>query len=368
MKLPRIALLVLLLLSCVVHADSAEGFRRALPGYTFAFPRDHGSHPDFKTEWWYFTGNLADAEGRRFGFEYTIFRSALAAPKGGAPTASALAAEQMYLAHFAISDLGGERHGCWEAAGRAGFDLAHASVEGMELRVGEWTMHMAEGERIALHTSVAGAGIDLKLVPAKPLVLHGKDGVHQKAGDAGQASHYYSYTRLDTSGSLRWEGREYQVEGIAWMDHEFGSDQLASDQVGWDWFALQLDSGEELMLYQMRRKDGSYSAQSAGSLIGVQGGAVTLPGESYKISATGSWRSPVSGGVYPMGWKVTIPGQRGELTVTPAFSAQEMTTDRFTGTVYWEGAVTVAGNWKGASASGRGYVELVGYASGIKLP
>ena len=346
----------------------AEGFRRALPGYTFSFPRDHGSHPDFRTEWWYFTGNLSDGEGHRFGFEYTVFRSALAAPKPGAPTGSPLAAEQIYLAHFAISDLGGQRHGCWEAAGRAGFDLAHAAVDGMDLRVGEWTMRMGEGERIALHTSVADAGIDLQLVPAKPLVVHGMDGVHQKAGNAGQASHYYSYTRLDTSGSLRWEGRDYRVEGVAWMDHEFGSDQLASDQVGWDWFALQLDTGEELMLYQMRRKDGSYSDQSAGSLIGVQGGAVTVPGESYKISATGSWRSPVSGATYPMGWRVTIPGQQGELTVSPVFSAQEMTTDRFTGTVYWEGAVTVAGEWKGAAVGGRGYVELVGYANGIKLP
>lgn len=360
-------LLLLLAILLFPAAASAEGFRRALPGYDFSFPRDHGSHPDFRTEWWYFTGNLADGDGRRFGFKLTFFRSALAPPGEGLEGRTPLAANQLFLGHFAISDFESRRHRTWERLGRAGFGQAEAAEDRLHVRLGEWMLEMDDDGRMTLRALAEGGGIDLRLTPAKPFVIHGRDGVHQKAAEEGQASHYISFTRLATEGILHWDGGDYEVTGLSWMDHEFGSDQLGREEIGWDWFALQLETGEDLMVYHLRRRDGTPNPHSLGSLVDPEGRREELGHGTYTIEHTGTWTSPISGGTYPMGWTISLPSHEGELTVTPVFKEQEMDTTRYTGAYYWEGAVAVSGTWRGREVSGRGYVELVGYAGEFDL-
>lgn len=338
---------------------AGQEFRRALPGYEYTFPRDHGSHPEFRTEWWYVTGNVATPDGREFGYELTIFRNGVPGA-GDAAQRSPLVAGQVFLGHFAISDIANKRHQSWERIGREGFAQASASTETLDVRLGDWSLALAPDGAILLRAQQDHGALDLTLRPQRPFVIHGRDGVHQKSEKAGQASHYISFTRLETTGTLTWDGKQHAVRGLSWKDHEFGSDQLGEDETGWDWFALQLESGEDLMVYQIRRKDGTANAFSLGTLVDAQGQKTELPGSAYTIRATGSWKSPHSGAVYPMGWVITVPG-RGELVVTERFADQEMRTTRYTGTVYWEGAVSVTGTWDGKPARGVGYTELVGY-------
>lgn len=373
--MPRNPLILLLIvagsLMLFPRSTSAEdryaGFTRALPGYEFEFPRDHGSHPDFRTEWWYFTGNVSTPEGREFGFKYTIFRNALASPNAEATQRSPLVADQIYLAHFAISDITGKTHESWERIARAGFGQGEASTERLDARVGEWTMHMEDDETIHLNTRVDHAGMSISLKPLKPFVIHGEGGAHQKAGIEGQASHYISYTRLAATGTIIWQDEEYTVEGIGWKDHEFGTNWLTEDQVGWDWFALQLDTGDDLMIYGIRMKDGSFADSSSGSRIDKEGKLEKLPIGDYQIEATGSWTSTASRATYPMGWRIRIDSLDADLDVEVPFPEQEMLTTRYTNTVYWEGAIRVSGTMGGRPVTGKGYVELVGYASAFSL-
>lgn len=348
-------------------AQPPAPYRPALPGYTFSFPRDHGSHPEFRTEWWYYTGNLRTAAVREFGFELTFFRQRFLPPGDPYAAQAPLVADQVYLAHFAISDVQNRRHQCWERVGRGGFDQGSASTTTLAVRMQDWhallisNADSSETMRIAAQAP-GGAALDLTLTPQKPRVIHGKNGVHQKADDPGQASHYISFTRLETSGTLHLAGETFAVTGQSWMDHEFGSDQMGGETVGWDWFALQLDTGDDLMLYQLRRKDGSYNPHSAGTHVPPDGAAIPLPTNAYQIRNRSTWVSPVTGGRYPMGWMILLPAQQAELTIEPKFESQEMLTQRSAGTTYWEGAVRISGTWRGRPVRGAGYVELVGYS------
>ncbi|MEQ8819859.1 MAG: lipocalin-like domain-containing protein [Sumerlaeia bacterium] len=355
-------LLILLGLASFFPATvRSEGFQRALPGFAYEFPRDHGSHPDFQTEWWYFTGNLETESGRPFGYELTIFRTGLIPPGDPRAGASPLVPSNVFLGHFAISDITNEAHENWEAVGREGLGQAHGATDRLDVRVGDLAVRMEPDETILLTAEVEGAALDFRLSPAKPFVIHGENGVHQKASDPGQASHYITYTRLNTEGTLTWRGEDYAVRGLSWFDHEFGSDQLSGEEVGWDWFALQLANGEDLMVYGLRRADGTFNPQSIGTLVGPGGEKTLLPKSAYDIRPTGTWTSPHTGAVYPMGWEIEVPQFDGALRVLPRFEDQEMLTEQSTGTNYWEGAVTVEGTWRGAPATGKGYVELVGY-------
>lgn len=355
----RAALAAILLLSC--SPASAE-FRRALPGYQYSFPRDHGAHPDFRTEWWYFTGNLADETGREFGYELTIFRHALSHPAEPDAPQSSLAASQVLLGHFAISDIEGRRHESWERLSRPGLGTGSFSTETLDVRLGTWRIAMETSGTMTLTAAGEDSAVDFRLAPERSPVIHGRDGVHQKSSEPGQASHYISFTRLETSGALTWRGRRFSVKGLSWMDHEFGSSQLGDEQVGWDWFALQLDSGEDLMLYQLRRRDGTAAPQSSGTLVLPDGTAEEIPATDFVLQPVGTWQSPETGATYPMGWTIAMPSRGAALKVTERFPEQEMRTERSTGTSYWEGAVAVEGTWQGRPARGRGYVELVGYA------
>jgi len=342
-----------------------EGFTRALPGYQFQFPRDHGSHPDSRIEWWYFTGNVQDESGKPFGFKMTIFRSAQAPPS--MPAESPLVADQLYLCHFAISDIANKGHAAWEVIGREGFGQAHASTTTLDVRVKDFSIRMLDDGSIELRAAQKDAGLNLRLVPSKPFVIHGENGVHQKADIAGQASHYITFTRLETKGELTWNGVKHQVSGRSWMDHEFGSDYLSDEQAGWDWFAIQLDNGVDLMLYQLRNKDGSVNTHSIGSIVDAEGKLSPIRGSEFKVRNTSTWTSPENGGVYPMGWEIEIPGKNAKFVVEPAFLEQEMVMRNYTNTAYWEGSVRISGTWNGSPTAGKGYVELVGYAGDFDL-
>ena len=339
-------------------AEQEQPFRRALPGYQFRFPADHAAHPDFRTEWWYYTGHLTTADGRTFGFQLTLFRHALRRPDETRRSRWAL--HTLYFAHFAVTDEEGGTFRFQEKASRGSLGLAGAETSRYLVWVEDWSARL-EGQTHRLRAGREEMGIDLALVPSKRPVVHGRNGVSQKAEGEGYASHYYSITRLMVSGTLSWQGRSYPVSGEAWMDHEFGSNQLRNYQVGWDWFSVQLDGGVELMLYLIRHRDGRIDPTSSGTLVRPEGRAEYLPLSAFQVDVLGSWRSPKSGVTYPSGWRLSVPSHELDVTLTPALADQELTTQRSTLVNYWEGSVRITGTVAGRLVKGRGYVELTGY-------
>jgi predicted secreted hydrolase len=355
----------------------AAGFASANAPYAFVFPRDHGAHPAYKSEWWYYTGHLRAKDGRRFGYELTVFRAGLAPGEGAVgPGQSRWRGHQVYPAHFALTDEAGKRFFHVERFARAALGQGSASEDGLDLHVADWSISgsaLANRalERMALHAA-EGSGrertaIDLVQIPLKPPAIHGHDGVSRKAACATCASHYYSYTRLKTSGTLTYGGERLAVEGLSWMDHEFGSDELQRDQVGWDWFSIQLDDGRELMLYLLRRKDGGVTPESSGSVIERDGRVRYVPLEAFTAEPTGTWTSPHTNGRYPSGWRVRLPGERIDLVLVPTLLDQELAGTNAGGISYWEGAVDVRDGADPQRTVGVGYVELTGYAGAISL-
>jgi predicted secreted hydrolase len=338
---------------------AAGEFRQALPGYAFSFPRDHYAHEDFRTEWWYYTGHLRAKSGEEYGYQVTFFRSGLAEAR---QNPSRWAARNLYLAHFAVSDIGRKRFRYFERASRAGVGQAGASQTEFRVWVGDW-MATGDGTRQRLLAGEGGFGADLRLLSRKPPVVHGENGVSQKGEGRGHASHYYSLTRLATEGTLTVRGKPLDVSGQSWMDHEFGSTELGADQVGWDWFSLQFDDGTELMLYIIQKADGRPDPHSAGTWVGTDGRAVPLRLPDFAVQALDRWTSPRSKGVYPMKWRIAAPTLGLDVIVTPAFPDQELDTARSTQVVYWEGAVRADGTASGRRVSARGYVEMTGYAA-----
>ena len=333
-------------------------YRPALPGYEYAFPRDHGSHPDYKLEWWYYTGHLDGDDGRRFGYELTFFRLGM---DRRAESESRWNIEDLHVAHFALSDIDADRFRFYERLNRKGPGIAWARAGTLDVSNAGWSARL-EGDAMKLRAYADGVLLELELTSAKDPVIHGIRGVSQKADGVGQASHYYSLTRLDTRGLLSIDGQPVNVSGESWMDHEFGTNQLASEQIGWDWFGVQLDNGEELMLYQLRRRDGSIDRNSSGTIVGVDGRTEHLAGDEFVVSALGEWASPKSEAVYKIDWRLEIPGVDADLRVIPLMRDQELVTTRSTGIAYWEGAVRIEGTWRGQPITGRGYVELTGYS------
>jgi predicted secreted hydrolase len=349
---------------CLLVAGSAEPdqtFRQALPGYRFEFPRDHASHPDFKTEWWYYSGHLRSEDGRRFGYQLTFFRVGIE-PELRGDGRSRWAVSNLYLAHFALSNLEHDRFHHWERRSRGAIETAGASTTELRVWNGAWIARL-DGKAHRLAAGAEGYAIDLTLTPTKPPAIHGRDGVSQKAEGPGRASHYYSLSRLHTDGSLTYAGKVRKVTGTSWMDHEFGSNQLTPAQVGWDWFALQLDDRSEVMLYRLRQADGAPDPHSSGSLIHPDGRVEHLPLSAFQVEAEEVWQSPTSSGRYPIRWRIRIPERRIVLTVQAAFPDQELDTRRSTEVIYWEGSVTVSGTAKGRPVLGRGYLEMTGYAA-----
>jgi predicted secreted hydrolase len=348
-RAPAIALAVALV------AQAAD-FRTALPGYRFEFPRDHFAHPEFQTEWWYWTGNLLDSTGRRFGFELTFFRRAVTA-QPTQPTGT-WDITDLYLAHLTLSDIEGRRFHHYERLNRAGPGLAGADAAEGRIWNGNWSAGI-EG----LHAVTEAFGLELRLKPKKPPVIHGVNGVSQKAPGVGRASHYISFTRLEAVGELALGGRTFTVSGTAWMDHEYFTHQLEPDQVGWDWLSIQLEDGSELMLFRLRRRGGSVDPFSAGTYVDPGGASRHLTAREFRIEplAGSEWRSSATGARYPLRWRIAVPALGLRLEASTPLESQELASRDRVSPSYWEGAMDYMGTRGGKPVRGVGYLEMTGY-------
>lgn len=340
-----------------VLSKDDKGFARALKPRKFSFPRDHGPHNQYRSEWWYFTGNLSDTQGRKFGYELTFFRFALS--PGMPVSKSAWRTHQMYMAHLTLTDVEAKRFYTDERFSRAGNGLAGASDQRYQVWLYDWSASAREGPDFPLRLSAKSDefAIDLLLKTQKGPVFQGEDGLSRKSDEPGNASYYYSYTRLATEGSLRIGGTMFSVSGDSWMDREWSTSSLSNEQIGWDWFALQLSDHSELMFYQLRRKDGKIDSNSSGSVVLGDTIKVPLKARDVTISVLDTWTSPHSKIRYPSSWRLSIPGQQLELAIAPLINDQELNVSFR----YWEGAVSAKGTKNGRPISGRGYVELTGY-------
>ncbi|HEX3176498.1 MAG TPA: lipocalin-like domain-containing protein [Methylomirabilota bacterium] len=335
-------------------ADDRAGFARALAPRPMSFPADHGPHPDFRTEWWYYTGNLRTGAGRHFGFQLTFFRVALS-PEEEA-RGSEWASRQLYFAHFALTDTAGQRFHAFRRMSREALGLAGASATPFRVWVEDWSAD-GDGRSARLRASDGDVAIDLEVAAAKPVVLQGDHGLSAKGPGAGNASFYYSFTRMPTRGVVRLGGEMLDVTGEAWMDREWSTSGLGPGVKGWDWFALQLDDGRELMFYLLRHADGSADPLSAGTLVTADGTVQRLQARDVRIEPRAEWTSPRTRVRYPARWVVSVPSADVRVDVQPRLADQELVV----GTRYWEGAVAVVGTAAGAPLTGHGYVELVGY-------
>ncbi len=342
-------------LSGLLGEDANEAYERALTVREFTFPADHGPHPTFRNEWWYVTGNLDDDEGRRFGFELTIFRFSLTPFAPESP--SAWRSNQVYIAHFAITDADREDFLVAQRYSRGAVGLAGAQAEPFRVWLDDWEIAAGDGDRWRLVAHDAHFGVDLNLTALKAPTLNGDRGLSQKSAEPGNASYYYSITRLATEGVIRIDDRDYRVSGLSWLDREWSSSALSADQVGWDWFALQLDDGTDLMFYQLRKRDGSPDELSSGTVVDADGQSAHLEIDDVELNVLDYWESS-AGGRYPSRWTLRVPDLGLEVDVTPVIADQEL----FTTVRYWEGAVDVTGTRDGTPLRGRGYVELTGYA------
>lgn len=360
---PFLALVILTLL-CTVSLPfglSAQDWEMALAPRQWSFPRDHGSHGEYRTEWWYFTGNLTDNQGKRYGYQLTFFRYGLAA-QAKIP-ANPWSVRDIYLAHFAITDASNGTFHFRDRASRKGPGLAGAGKDAMDVHVLNWSAVMKDG-KIDLNAARDGMELSLTLVPAKPLVLHGRQGLSRKGPGAGQASYYYSFTDLRTRGTLRTPGMKGPVviKGISWFDQEFGSNQLSPEQEGWDWFALHLGDGRDLMVYYLRKKDGTLEKESSGTLAEPDGTSRHLTLSDIETTVLAHWKSTRTAGRYPAGWRIRIPTAGIDVAIRPLVADQELVNTVSTGITYWEGAVDGKGTSKGKEVAVEGYVELTGYA------
>lgn len=338
----------------------SSGFSQVMAPRPFEFPRDHGPHSDYKTEWWYLTGNLRSDTGRHFGYQLTIFRIGLVPPHAAGARTSNWAAREIYMGHFAITDVQGNSFSAGERLARSALGLAGARAQPLAVWVENWRLD-GGGDIFPLHVRAQDAdrAIDLTLVSRKPMVLQGDHGYSPKSATPGNASYYYSYTRLAAEGSVRVAGKNYSVRGASWMDREWSTSALEKHQAGWDWFSLQFDDGTELMYYRLRLKHGGIDSASAGVWVDRDGIATRLDADDVHAVPVREWHSTATHVRYPVSWRIDVPSQELALTVDPLLDHQELQlTVR-----YWEGAVRTAGTRRGRPVSGFGYLELAGYAS-----
>jgi predicted secreted hydrolase len=342
-----------------LNAAATDGFSRATAPRAFSFPADHGAHDGYRTEWWYFTGNLDGAAGDSYGFELTFFRFGL--PVEPAARESRFASDAIWMAHFALTDVAAESFVADERLSRETLGLAGVTLEPLRIWVEDWsadgTFDRGEGS-VVLRASTSAAAIELKLRGFERIVLQGEQGLDRKGPEPGNASYYYSAPRLSVTGTVRVGDRAPdEVTGAAWMDREWGTSALSAGVAGWDWFALQLGDGRDLMFYRLRRTDGSASPFSSGTLTDATGATRRLRAADVELEVAELWRSSASGVTYPVAWRMVVPSERLELTITPALRDQELRLS----VRYWEGAVEIAGRAGDEEVRGRGYLELAGY-------
>jgi predicted secreted hydrolase len=339
-----------------------SGFARAMAVREYRLPSDHGPHFEYQTEWWYYTGNLTAVDGRPFGFQLTFFRRGLT--PGPPPDDPGLATNQIYFAHLAVTDGAAGTHVFAERWSRGAGGLAGARAEPFAVWLDDWRVEglNVDGSAVRLEARDGPLGVELTLESRKPLARHGDRGLSPKSEEPGNASHYIGYTRLAARGRLVVEGRPVAVSGEAWFDHEWSTSALGPGAVGWDWFSLQLDGGQELMYFQIRREDGGVESVSGGTLVEPDGRTVRLARDDVGLAVLDRWTSPESGATYPARWRLQVPERGLDLQVEPLVPGQELRTSF----VYWEGAVRVAGTREGRPLTGRGYVELTGYARSMQ--
>ncbi len=340
--------------SLVVEEETGQ-FARAYEVKPIVFPEDLGQHPEYQAEWWYYTGNLADTEGNRYGFQLTFFRRGLT--PGLLDRPSEWAGNQIYFAHFTITDVAGQSFTYHERFSRGGPALAGAQSNPYHVWLDDWYAEEIEPGRVELKAEAEDIALNLVLEQAKPAALQGDRGLSQKSDEPGNASYYYSLTNNPAQGTITTPRGTFSVTGNAWKDHEWSTSGLGPEAVGWDWFSLQLDDGREIMYFNIRKEDGSVEAVSGGTLIEPDGSTRYLPKEAVKIEVLDTWQSPESGATYPAAWTFAVPGEGIDLHIEPLLANQELRVS-FT---YWEGAVEIEG-----TQQGYGYIEMTGYYSSMQ--
>lgn len=369
MKRTRILLLVLGLLTPPGAGETPthtpDGYRIPVPGTVFTFPHGHGSHPGFRIEWWYVTGHLRDDRGERHGFQLTFFRSALRPLEAQEAASPPFGRDQLHMAHAAWSEIGTRRFESEERLDRGGWD-AGASTQRLDLFQNEWRLAARDDSPNPVidvfFTLKNSRRVLLSLRPLKPFVQFGEDGVERKGAAPSAASHYLTFTRLQAEGMVEIDGESRRVTGLAWMDHEISSSQLDADQTGWDWASIHLDDGREIMMYILRREDGTVDPHSVLYWVDREGGLTAVAPDAFAWEAAREWTSPKTGAAYPLDWTLTVTdpesGTPATFRVQPWFDAQEHP-GRLSGIPYWEGACRVT---RDGQPAGRAYVELTGYA------
>jgi len=336
-----------------------------------SFPTDHGAHPGYRVEWWYYTGNLGAFSGDRFGFQLTFFRVQPDLPgvdRSWPDRPSAWRSQQLYLTHAAVSDLNRSRFYYDEKIARGAVGLAGAklSLSATRVFVGNWSARLSATSH-HLKASSDLFTLDLTSRPVKPPVLHGIRGYSRKGKRPEEASCYYSFTRLETTGTLIVEGNTYPVQGPSWMDHEFSTAPLAKDILGWDWFSIQLSNNMELMAYLLRQDQGGYHPASSGTLISPSGRSRHLTKDDLAVTILDRWKSRRTGALYPSCWRLRIGPDDIDLQLKSNLGDQELVTEKTIRIAYWEGSVSVSGSVAGEGVEGVGYVEMTGYAAPFTL-
>jgi predicted secreted hydrolase len=352
-----------LLATALAALPLVGGWRIAEPGWNYQFPSDHHAHLEFKTEWWYFTGNLTTESGRRFGYELTFFRQGIRPPEERKGTTSRLIVDHLKFAHFTITDAADKKFLFYDRASRGSFGDAGFDADDRLAWIDRWSVEMKADGSFDLRADATEGEIILHLIPAKKPVIHGDEGISRKASASGHASHYYSITRLTTSGSVRVAGKNFGVSGESWFDHEWATNQLANNQAGWNWISAQFDDGSELMLYGMRLTDGSIDAASSGTFVKPDGSAMPLASAEFEMIPKSFWHSNVTKADYPVDWQIIVPKLQLIFRLQPVLANQELA---FKPLTYWEGAFDLSGTRQRQKIRGHGYLELTGYAAPLQ--
>ncbi|WP_088893932.1 lipocalin-like domain-containing protein [Leptolyngbya ohadii] len=335
----------------------SANFKKATEPRSWDFPADFGAHPDYQTEWWYYTGNLETEEGRPFGFQLTFFRQALTSSPE--ITASHLRGNQIYSAHFTLSDIQGKHFYPYERFSRGNIQLAGAETSPYHVWLQDWSATELESGKVRLQAKSDDAAIDLVVSQTLPPILQGDRGLSVKGREPGNASYYYSLVQQPTEGTIVLGDKSYRVSGTNWKDHEYSTSSLTPGTVGWDWFSMQFDNGSALMLYLLRHEDGAIESTSAGTYIAPDGTTQPLTKEDWTIDVLDTWKSNRSKASYPAKWQIEIPKLNLSLQAKSMLADQELNTSTAT---YWEGAVSFEGEVADRPLHGKGYVELTGYA------
>jgi predicted secreted hydrolase len=366
------SLLFFYLTALPVTGEGVENFLSVTGPCNLEFPKDHGVHPGYRTEWWYYTGNLHSETGDQYGFQLTFFRSQISPPGADRKWPrhpSAWRTRQVYLAHAAVSDMAGKRHLRAEDVSRAALGMAGVNQAGHHIKVflKNWSAQI-EADSHLLKVNTADFSYELNFKPAKPAVLHGERGYSLKGSTPERASCYYSFTRLEGQGSITLGGDTVAVSGSAWMDHEFSSSPLEPGIAGWDWFSLQISDYTEIMVFLLRTAKGGVHAASCGTYINADGITRKIANEEINVEVLDTWRSKQSDARYPARWRMQIAPLSIDLRITSNLADQEMRTLGSTGVKYWEGSVSIKGTKNKHLVDGEGYVELTGYAGAFDAP